>query len=192
MRQLILASTSVFRKTVLEKLRLPFTCQAPATDETPHNGEPAEALVRRLAQEKAESISANNPDSLIIGSDQVAVLNNNIIGKPLNHERATSQLRACSGKTVTFYTGLCLHDTAANHSEVICDLFRVHFRVLSDAQIERYLLQERPYQCAGSFKSEGLGISLFNKLEGHDPNTLVGLPLIRLIELLEHQGIEIP
>ncbi len=192
MHRLILASTSVFRKSVLEKLQLPFTCQAPKTDETPRGGEPAEALVQRLAQHKAQSIGDDNPNTLIIGSDQVAVLNGRIIGKPLNHQRATAQLRASSGQSITFYTGLCLYNTATDHSETLCDLFRVHFRVLNDAQIERYLVREQPYQCAGSFKSEGLGISLFNKLEGDDPNTLVGLPLIRLVELLQRQGIEIP
>lgn len=192
MLQLILASTSPFRKTVLEKLQLGFICQAPDTDETPRCGESAQGLVMRLAQAKAEAVGRNHPGALIIGSDQVAVLNGNIIGKPHDHHRATAQLRASSGQTITFYTGMCLHNSVTGNSEVICDPFRVHFRTLSDAQIERYLVREQPYQCAGSFKSEGLGISLFDKLEGDDPNTLVGLPLIRLIELLQRQGIEVP
>lgn len=192
MPQLILASTSSFRKSLLEKLQLAFICLAPDTDETPRIGESAEALVQRLAQAKAEAIACDHPDALIIGSDQVAVLNNRIIGKPLSHDRATAQLRASSGQTITFYTGLCLHNSTTGNSDVLCDPFKVHFRTLSEAQIERYLHREQPYQCAGSFKSEGLGISLFNKLEGDDPNTLVGLPLIRLIELLQRQGIEIP
>tara|TARA_R110002167_G_scaffold45323_13_gene136178 strand:+ start:1842 stop:2420 length:579 start_codon:yes stop_codon:yes gene_type:complete len=192
MRRLILASTSPFRKSLLEKLQLRFSCQAPDIDETPNHDESAEALVQRLAQAKAEKIGSTTPDALIIGSDQVAVLNGDIIGKPHTHPRATEQLRACSGQVITFYTGLCLHDSNSGKSERICDLFRVHFRPLSDDQIERYLQREQPYQCAGSFMAEGLGISLFKKLEGDDPNTLVGLPLIRLIELLHRQGIEIP
>tara|TARA_R110002095_G_scaffold81344_6_gene70652 strand:+ start:2574 stop:3152 length:579 start_codon:yes stop_codon:yes gene_type:complete len=192
MRRLILASTSSFRKSLLEKLQLRFSCQAPDIDETPNHDESAEALVQRLAQAKAEKIGSTTPDALIIGSDQVAVFNGHIIGKPHNHNRATEQLRACSGQVITFYTGLCLHDSNSGKSERICDLFRVHFRPLSDDQIERYLQREQPYQCAGSFMAEGLGISLFKKLEGDDPNTLVGLPLIRLIELLHRQGIEIP
>tara|TARA_R110002094_G_scaffold37999_4_gene50833 strand:- start:52 stop:630 length:579 start_codon:yes stop_codon:yes gene_type:complete len=192
MRRLILASTSPFRKSLLEKLQLRFSCQAPDIDETPNHDESAEALVQRLAQAKAEKIGSTTPDALIIGSDQVAVLNGGIIGKPHTHPRATEQLRACSGQVITFYTGLCLHDSNSGKSERICDLFRVHFRPLSDDQIERYLQREQPYQCAGSFMAEGLGISLFKKLEGDDPNTLVGLPLIRLIKLLHRQGIEIP
>ena len=156
MRRLILASTSSFRKSLLEKLQLRFSCQAPDIDETPNHDESAEALVQRLAQAKAEKIGS------------------------------------CSGQVIAFYTGLCLHDSNSGKSERICDLFRVHFRPLSDDQIERYLQREQPYQCAGSFMAEGLGISLFKKLEGDDPNTLVGLPLIRLIKLLHRQGIEIP
>ncbi len=192
MPKLVLASTSTFRKSLLEKLQLAFVCQAPNVDETAATGESAVALVQRLAQAKAEAIACDHPDALIIGSDQVAVLNNRIIGKPLSHDRATAQLRASSGQTITFYTGLCLHNSATGSSDVLCDPFKVHFRKLSEAQIERYLQREQPYQCAGSFKSEGLGISLFKKLEGDDPNTLVGLPLIRLIELLQRQGVEIP
>ncbi len=192
MPQLVLASTSTFRKALLEKLQLAFICQAPNIDETAATGEAAEALVQRLSREKAEAVACDHPNALIIGSDQVAVLNSSIIGKPLSHDRATTQLRASSGQTVTFYTGLCLHNSATGSSDVLCDPFRVHFRTLSDAQIERYLRREQPYQCAGSFKAEGLGISLFKKLEGDDPNTLVGLPLIRLIELLQRQGIETP
>ncbi|MEH6822580.1 MAG: Maf family protein [Motiliproteus sp.] len=192
MPQLVLASTSSFRKALLEKLQLAFICQAPNIDETAATGETAEALVQRLARAKAEAVACDHPNALIIGSDQVAVLNNSIIGKPLSHDRATTQLRASSGQTITFYTGLCLHNSATGSSDVLCDPFRVHFRTLSDAQIERYLRREQPYQCAGSFKAEGLGISLFKKLEGDDPNTLVGLPLIRLIELLQRQGVETP
>ncbi|MFT6916185.1 MAG: MAF protein [Motiliproteus sp.] len=192
MLQLILASTSVYRKSLLEKLQLNFSCQAPDMDETPVPGESARELVIRLARAKAEAVGRNHPGALIIGSDQVALLNDTLIGKPHDHQRATAQLRASSGQTLSFYTGLCLHNSATGSSEVICEPFSVHFRTLSDAQIERYLIREQPYQCAGSFKAEGLGISLFEKLEGDDPNTLVGLPLIRLIALLQRQGVEVP
>ncbi|MEH6472696.1 MAG: nucleoside triphosphate pyrophosphatase [Halopseudomonas sp.] len=192
MTQLVLASTSPFRKSLLEKLNLPFICQAPNIDETAFENETAEELVQRLAQAKAEAIASEHSGALIIGSDQVAVLNDQIIGKPHNHAKATAQLLASSNQTITFYTGLCLHNTANSDLQVLCEPFRVHFRQLNAVQIERYLRHEQPYQCAGSFKSEGLGISLFKRLEGDDPNTLVGLPLIRLIELLQRQGVEVP
>lgn len=192
MQTLVLASTSPFRKSLLEKLQLPFLCAAPNIDETPLSGESAEQLVTRLAQQKAEAMASQYPDALIIGSDQVAVLNGQIIGKPLNHLTATNQLQQASGQRLTFYTGLCLYNAATRTTSTIVDPFHVHFRQLQPEQIERYLLAEQPYQCAGSFKSEGLGISLFERLEGDDPNTLVGLPLIRLIQLLADQGIAVP
>ncbi|MEH6650631.1 MAG: Maf family protein [Motiliproteus sp.] len=197
MSQLVLASTSEFRKALLEKLNIAFSCRAPDVDETAEANESAEQLVTRLAKAKAQAVATDivvdsHKKSLIIGSDQVAVLNGRIIGKPHTHARATDQLRQASGKIVTFYTGLCLLNTETQLADTVCEPFRVHFRTLSDSQIERYLLAEQPYQCAGSFKSEGLGISLFQRLEGDDPNTLIGLPLIRLIELLDRQGIAIP
>ncbi len=192
MSLLVLASTSPFRKTLLEKLHYPFICRAPETDETALTGESAQQLVQRLALAKAKAVSAEFDDALVIGSDQVAVLNSTIIGKPRTHQRAVEQLRASSGQCINFYTGLSLYDCRTATAETICEPYRVHFRNLDDQQIERYLLREQPYQCAGSFKSEGLGISLFERLEGEDPNTLVGLPLIRLIELLARQGITIP
>jgi MAF protein len=192
MQPLVLASTSPFRKKLLEKLQLAFACASPDIDETPHAGESAEQLVARLAEQKALAVAPQHPDGLIIGSDQVAVLNGRIIGKPLTHQNAFSQLQQASGQRLTFYTGLCLYNAAQRQSQTLVEPFHVDFRQLSGQQIERYLLAEQPYQCAGSFKSEGLGISLFERLEGDDPNSLVGLPLIRLIQLLETQGIAIP
>lgn len=192
MTQLVLASTSIFRRQLLEKLHLPFVCEAPDVDETPLENESAEALVCRLAQAKAAAVASNYSEALIIGSDQVAVLDGRIIGKPINHEKAIEQLSNSSGRIITFLTGLCLLNSATHEQQVICEPFRVHFRSLNTFQIERYLQAEQPYQCAGSFKSEGLGISLFEKLEGDDPNSLIGLPLIRLIQLLQHQGISVP
>ena len=192
MTQLVLASTSVFRKTLLQKLGLRFECTAPNVDETALSGESAQQLVQRLALAKAQAVAKQYPQALIIGSDQVALQDQTIIGKPLTHKRAVAQLQHASGRSVTFYTGLCLYNAPTNTHETLCEPFKVHFRSLSDTQIERYLQAEQPYQCAGSFKSEGMGISLFRKLEGDDPNALVGLPLIRLVELLQRQGIEVP
>ncbi|RDE24723.1 septum formation inhibitor Maf [Motiliproteus coralliicola] len=192
MTQLVLASTSIFRQQLLEKLQLPFVCEAPDVDETPLENESAEALVCRLAQAKAAAVARHHQQALVIGSDQVAVLDGQIIGKPLNHQNAIQQLKNSSGRSITFLTGLCLHNSATGEQQTVCEPFRVHFRTLDDAQIERYLQAEQPYQCAGSFKSEGLGISLFEKLEGDDPNSLIGLPLIRLIKLLQRQGVDVP
>ncbi|GGD78455.1 Maf family protein [Lacimicrobium alkaliphilum] len=190
MKDLILASTSVYRKTCLEKLGLPFSCDTPHCDETPHNNERAEQLVTRLALKKAESIAHKHHDALIIGSDQVACIEDEIIGKPLNHDTAIEQLSAASGKTVRFYTGLCLFDSHDQSYQLEVETFDVVFRKLSQQQIEGYLRKEQPYYCAGSFKSEGLGICLFKRLQGRDPNTLVGLPLILLSEMLRNKGID--
>ncbi|WP_421862939.1 Maf family protein [Motiliproteus sp.] len=192
MTQLVLASTSVFRRQLLEKLQLPFVCDAPDTDETAFENETAEALVQRLAQAKARAVADNHGDALIIGSDQVATLDGQIIGKPLTHQNAVQQLRNSSGRSLTFFTGLCLYNSSTGEQQTICEPFKVHFRKLCDEQIERYLTTEKPYQCAGSFKSEGYGISLFEKLEGDDPNSLIGLPLIRLVAMLQRQGIAVP
>lgn len=183
--RLILASTSPFRKTILEKLDLPFECISPETDETPELGEKPEQLVERLAIAKAQAVANDNADALVIGSDQVAVINDKIIGKPGDFENACRQLKEASGKRVTFLTGLSLINskTGKIHSAVVP--FNVVFRYLRDSQIENYLRKEKPYNCAGSFKSEGLGITLFERLEGEDPNSLMGLPLIRLNAMLE-------
>lgn len=189
--QLILASTSPFRKAILEKLDLPFECAAPDTDETPEQGEKPEQLVERLAIAKAQAVAANYNNALVIGSDQVAVIDGKIIGKPGNFENAVKQLKESSGKRVTFLTGLSLINTKTGnvHSTVVP--FNVVFRYLRDSQIENYLNKEKPFNCAGSFKSEGLGISLFERLEGDDPNALMGLPLIRLIAMLEIEGMPV-
>ncbi|WP_455202370.1 Maf family protein, partial [Kaarinaea lacus] len=138
------------------------------------------------------AVAKRHPAALIIGSDQVAVLNKQILGKPHTHDNAVQQLKAASGKRIEFLTGLCLYNSATQQAQVACVPFTVHFRQLDDDQIERYLKQDQPYNSAGSFKSEGLGISLFEKLEGDDPNTLVGLPLIELVRMLKNEGIDIP
>lgn len=186
-----LASTSPFRKELLERLGIPFETVAPDVDETPLANETAEALVRRLSEDKARAMAASHR-GLIIGSDQVATTGNNILGKPGTHERAYEQLRNLSGKRVTFQTGLCLLNTETDEAQVDVIPFIVKFRQLGGDQIERYLQQEQPYNCAGSFKSEGLGITLFEYMEGVDPTALIGLPLIRLTSMLSQAGIVLP
>ncbi|MFD1803143.1 Maf family protein [Mixta tenebrionis] len=189
MPQLILASTSLFRQALLNKLGLPFISIAPEVDETPYAGETAPQLVERLARAKAQALGERYPNSWIIGSDQVCVLEGKITGKPHTEENARAQLRAASGKTITFYTGLALCCAAQKRALSLVEPFNVGFRKLSAAEISAYVALEQPLQCAGSFKSEGLGITLFTHLEGRDPNTLVGLPLIALGELLREVGI---
>ncbi len=190
--KLILGSTSPFRKVLLKKLGLSFTSDAPDIDETRQTGEQPQQFVQRLALEKAQAVAERHSNALVIGSDQVACIGDDILGKPGNRERAIAQLTQAAGKRVSFYTGLCLLNSDSGESQIICEPFHVHFRDLSPAQIERYLDAEEPYNCAGSFKSEGLGISMFKRLEGDDPNALIGLPLIRLITMLEHAGISVP
>ncbi|MBB4819504.1 MAF protein [Pseudomonas alcaligenes] len=192
MPPLVLASSSPYRRELLERLRLPFTWSAPAIDETRHPHEPAEQLVRRLAEEKARALANLHPGHLIIGSDQAAVLGEQILGKPLEFERARSQLLAASGTSVTFLTGLALLNTRSGRCQVDCIPFTVNFRSLSEATIERYLNIEQPYDCAGSFKAEGLGVSLFRSTQGEDATSLVGLPLIRLVDMLLDEGLELP
>ncbi len=189
MKPLILASTSPFRSALLEKLHLPFSCAAPDTDERPHRGEKADDLVLRLSGEKAASLAEKYPNHLIIGADQVCVLDGKITGKPLDLNNAKAQLRRASSSKVTFYTGLAVLNSQTQHITKICELFHVHFRALSDEEIDTYLEIEQPFNCAGSFKSEGLGITLFDRLEGNDPNTLIGLPLIALTRILTDEGI---
>nr|WP_067292309.1 nucleoside triphosphate pyrophosphatase [Marinobacterium profundum] len=191
MNKLILASSSVYRRALLDKLQLPYECISPDIDESPQPGEHAEDLVRRLALEKARAIARTTPNALIIGSDQVAVLDGDIIGKPLTRDKARAQLLRASGRSLRFVTGLCLLNSNSQHSQIDAIDFRVHFRALSEQQIERYLDREEPYQCAGSFKAEGLGIALFERLEGDDPNSLIGLPLIRLVRMLENAGVQV-
>lgn len=189
---IILASTSVYRKQLLAKTGLEFSCGNPHVDETPHPGECASDLVGRLALEKARSLAISHAEGWIIGSDQVCEVDGQILGKPGNHARAVAQLRAASGKVVTFHTGLCLWDCASGRHQLLVEPFRVVFRALADETIERYLSHEQPYDCAGSFKSEGMGICLFKRLDGRDPNTLIGLPLIGLVDMLAHWGLILP
>ena len=192
MPPILLASGSVYRRELLARLRLPFDYAAPEIDESPRPNESGTALASRLAQQKAQALTSRYPEHLIIGSDQVAVLDEQLIGKPGTFERAREQLRAASGRSVSFLTGLCLHNARSGRSQVDCIPFTVHFRELDDARIERYLRAEQPYDCAGSFKCETLGISLFRRTEGDDITSLVGLPLIRLVDMLEAEGIQIP
>ncbi|MCA3994453.1 MULTISPECIES: Maf family protein [Serratia] len=191
MQRLLLASTSPYRKMLLEKLQLPFDCAAPEVDETPLPGETAEALVLRLAAAKAQAqaLALAYPEHLIIGSDQVCVIDGNITGKPHTEENARAQLRQASGQAVTFYTGLALYNGRSKQLQALCEPFHVHFRALSETEIAAYVRMEQPLNCAGSFKSEGLGIALFDRLEGRDPNALIGLPLIALLEMLRAEGI---
>ncbi|AKP35098.1 Maf family protein [Yersinia aleksiciae] len=189
MPQLVLASTSSYRRTLLEKLQLSFITAAPETDESPLPGENADVLVQRLAQAKAQALAVRYPQHLIIGSDQVCVINGEIVGKPHNHANAMKQLQQASGECVTFYTGLALLNSATGSINCLCETFDVYFRTLSDAEIDGYLRREQPWNCAGSFKSEGLGITLFARLSGRDPNTLIGLPLIALTQMLIEQGL---
>lgn len=191
MPTLILASSSPFRRELLARLRLPFESVSPAVDETPQPGEPPTELVRRLAIAKARAVAARCPDALVIGSDQVAVYNGTLVGKPGGHAEAVKQLRAASGRKVTLYTGLALLNTATGNLQVEVIPYGIQFRKLTDAQIDSYLRKEEPYGCAGSVKSEGLGIALLERFEGDDPNALIGLPLIRLVRMLENEGVQI-
>jgi len=188
---LYLASTSAYRQQLLAKLTPHFTAVTPETDETPLPDEDATALVRRLARAKAQAVAATLDKGLVIGADQVAVFNGQIIGKPHTNENAMAQLRQFSGHTVTFLTGLALLNAASGHCQQVVDPYTVSFRLLTDAEITAYVLREQPLDCAGSFKSEGLGISLFSAMRGDDPNSLIGLPLIRLLQLLRNEGINL-
>lgn len=189
---IILASSSPYRRQILDRLGLNYESIAPNIDEKPISGETARKLASRLAQEKAQAIACHYHQHLIIGSDQTASLNGQRINKPGNFVNAKQQLGLCSGKSLTFYTGLCLINSRTGTVRETVDDYTVHFRTLTPSQIERYLLKEQPYDCAGSFKLEGLGISLFERLSGGDPNTLIGLPTIKLIQFLELENIIIP
>lgn len=191
MPTLVLASTSAYRKELLTRLGLPFTTAAPEVDETPLPDETPPQVVRRLAELKARAVAARYPGALIIGSDQVTVVDGQILGKPGNHERAVVQLRLASGKRLDFFTGLCLFNTASSSLQVEVVSFGVVFRRLSDQQIENYLRREQPYHCAGSFKSEALGVALCERFDGEDPSALIGLPLIRLVRMLEQENVSV-
>lgn len=192
MPSLILASSSPYRRALLERLCLPFEYAAPAIDETPRTGETPEQLTQRLALAKARALAERFPAHLIIGSDQVLLLDGQAVSKPGNHAAATEQLKRCSGRTLRFSTGLCLLNSATGDVQLACAPFDVSFRELDSDSIERYLRREQPYDCAGSFKMEGLGITLFRALNGDDPNSLIGLPLIRLCQMLRKEGVQLP
>lgn len=188
---IILASSSVYRRELLQKLQIQFSCVSPKIDETPQPDEKPHQTALRLSQEKARKVADEYPHALVIGCDQVAVLDNNVLGKPLNHQNATKQLQLMRGREVTFYSALCLLNAATGNmqSEVVPTL--VKFRDYSDQTIENYLTKDQPYQCAGSAKSEGLGIVLIERMLGEDPNALVGLPLIKLITMFSNEGLNI-
>ena len=191
-RLLVLGSTSPYRRELLQRLRLPFETAAPAVDETPQPGEAPRALALRLALAKAHTVAALHPQAVVIGSDQVADLAGQPLGKPGTHERATAQLRQMRGQTVVFQTAVAVVCQATGFAQVDLAAVEVRFRDLTDAEIERYLRAETPYDCAGSAKSEGLGISLLDAILSDDPTALVGLPLIRTCRMLRAAGLALP
>ena len=193
-RSIVLASSSPYRRQILERVKLSFTCHKPGVDESVLPGESAPDLVARLALAKAKAVAAHYPDGLIIGADQVADHRGEIIGKPDDHEDAVRQLRSMSGSSLTLYSGVVLYDAAASDAandnyQSAVEPFVVEFRELDDDLIERYLKAEQPYDCCGSLKAEGPGIALLKRLHGDDPNALLGLPLIRLLEMLQNAGV---
>ena len=189
--QLILASTSPSRRQLLERLGLPFDIVSPGVNETALPGEAAPQLVHRLAEAKARAVAETYPAALIIGGDQVASFENEIIGKPGNHQTAVAQLQRFSGHSLQFHSGIALLNSASGAIQIEVTHTTVEFRSLSEEQINSYLQREQPYQCAGSFKSEGLGIALFESLRSDDPTALVGLPLIALVRMLEREGVRV-
>jgi septum formation protein len=188
---LILASSSIYRRELLSRLQLPFSCISPEVDETPLPDELPQETALRLAQIKAKKIGTLHHDALIIGCDQVATLDSQQLGKPLNYDNATKQLRLMRGREVIFYSALCLYNSKTKRMQGEVVPYVVQFRNLTDAQIERYLNKEQPYHCAGSAKSEGLGIAIIEKMTGDDPNALIGLPLIALINMLNAEGLAV-
>jgi len=190
--RLVLASTSRYRQELLARLGIPFETAAPGVDETPLAGETPQALALRLACAKAQAARTAFPDALIIGCDQVAMVGATLLNKPGTHARAAEQLRLMSGKPVAFFTALCLLNAHTSRCQSAIVPVTVHMRELCTAQIERYLRAEQPYDCAGSARIEGLGIALVARLEGDDPNALIGLPLIRLCDMLKVEGVELP
>ena len=190
-RKLILGSTSAYRRELLSRLRIPFSVESPHVDETALPGENPAELARRLALAKAHAVAQRFPDCVVIGSDQVADLEGHALGKPGNHERATSQLRQMRGKTVIFQTALAVVCLDSGFCQQDLAPVKVTFRDLGDTEIENYLRQEQPYDCAGSAKSEGLGIALLDAIESDDPTALVGLPLIRTSRMLRAAGIQL-
>lgn len=187
-RRLILASSSIYRRDLLRRIVPVFEYSSPNIDESKKDGETAQQLVIRLATEKATILADRYPDCLIIGSDQVAVNGLDILGKPCNRASAIEQLTQCSGRTVEFFTALALFDTKTSTLKTELDRVTVTFRKLTDLEIERYIDKEQPFDCAGSFKCEGLGITLFESILSNDPNTLIGLPMIKLNNMLIQAG----
>jgi len=190
-RTLVLASTSPYRRALLERLGYPFLTVNPGVEEVPEQGESAARMVIRLAEAKARALASRYPQAVIVGSDQMAVLDGVALGKPGTAERAERQLREASGRRVVFLSGLCVLDAASGAVATVCEPYAVHFRTLNAAEISNYVRLEQPYDCAGSFKSEGLGIALFERMEGDDPTALIGLPLIQLTRLLRQVGIDV-
>lgn len=190
--QLVLASTSIYRRQLLERFALPFVQTRPEVDETPFAGESPPATAARLAEAKARAVARSYPRALIIGSDQVAHIGNDTFGKPGTVDRAIAQLTRMSGQTVVFHTALCLHNAESGRSQIEAVPTEVRFRTLSRGEIERYVAAEMPLDCAGSAKSEGLGIALLDALAGEDPTALVGLPLIALARMLRDEGVALP
>lgn len=190
--KIILASTSPFRKALLQKLRLPFITENPAIDETPSPKESVVDMVNRLSLAKAQAVAEKHPDAIIIASDQSATYQGQAVGKPHTYQNAMQQLKQFSGETIHFNTGLVVFDGRTQKTYQTLDITKVSFRTLSETDIHNYLILEEPYQCAGSFKSEGLGITLFSKIEGKDPNALIGLPLIDLTSFLKQCDIQLP
>jgi MAF protein len=186
--QLVLGSSSPFRKKLLQRLTDNFVCESPDIDESPLSEESPEALVERLSIEKAKAVAKQMGDALIISSDQIAIFEGEILGKPHTHERAIDMLSAFSDNSVRFETGLCLYNTVTEHYQYKSIPTVVHFRQLSTETIESYLLKDKPYRCAGSFQAEGLGVVLFERLESQDPSALIGLPLIELTSMLANEG----
>ena len=190
--RLVLASTSRYRRELLARLHLPFETAAPEVDESPLDGEPPPALALRLACAKAQAVRQAYPDALIIGCDQAAVARATLLNKPETHERAVEQLKLMSVQPVAFFTSLCLLNARMARQQTATVRVTVHMRELSAAQIERYLKTEQPYDCAGSARIEGYGITLVEKLAGDDPHALIGLPLVKLCDMLRNEGIELP
>ncbi len=188
---IILASSSPFRKELLERLHLDFECHSPEIDESTIDGESPANYVCRLAQSKGQKLATQFPDSIVIGSDQCAVLDGEILGKPGDHSNALKQLKKAQGKTVVFHTAVCVINLISHFKMFENVLFEVDFRQLEDEQLDNYLRMEEPYQCAGSFKSEGYGASLCRAMRGSDPTALIGLPLLTLIPMLESAGIDV-
>jgi septum formation protein len=188
---LILASSSEYRRELLLKLQIPFSGVSPHVDETPLEGEKPQETALRLAQVKARKVGNDYPHALVIGCDQVATLDGEQLGKPLNHTNATKQLQKMRGREVTFHSALCLYNATTGNMQAEVVPYLVRFRQLTDEQIENYLAKEQPYHCAGSAKSEGLGIALIERMLGEDPNALIGLPLIKLITMLQNENVNV-